>query len=151
MNFNMDLHPTLVSPSHDGKTATDPQWTLVLTDDAAYSYLSCVSEHSSHSEDCWIELTQTTITLPPSTVTSDHFISITAALLSAIVPTSTSTSFSTSSPAMPVSTAAAPVPTDTSAPSTKPKTSPAFRIQIPRPLLFLALLSLLATATWPMA
>jgi hypothetical protein len=122
-------------------------WTVVLGPAEVSTYESCISQHSGNTGECWVAWTETTVTVPPSTVVSDVFVSVTATLISVLPATTPPTRSSISSPPLPPSTVTVSVPLETSSTSASAKTIPASRTEKSRPFLFLAL-SLFLLATW---
>jgi hypothetical protein len=130
-------------------------WTVLLNPAQASSYGQCISAHSGDMGACWVYWTDTTVTLPPSTVFTDVFVTVTATLLppmseetessglsvpSTATPVSKSTWMApvqTSSPSASVQTSSYSAPIQPSSPSAKAKSSSASRPEASRPLLFM--------------
>lgn len=130
-------------------------WTVLLNPSQASSYGQCISAHSGDIGACWVFWTDTTVTLPPSTVFTDVFVTVTGTLLPPLsgetessglsvpgtaTPASGSTwtaPVQTSSPLASMRTSSSSAPMQTPGPSAKAKPSSAYRPEASRPLLFM--------------
>lgn len=114
-------------------------WTLVLNPEQASLYAGCASSHSGDGGYCRIDWTDTTITLPPSAIFTDVFVSITGDLMPLPTLNMPTTALDASpSPAGPTSTVTWTEPVATAT----VKTSSASKPEASRPLLFMVLLVL---------
>lgn len=109
--------------------------TINLDPAQATLFEQCILAHSRNTGECWVFWTDTTVTLSPSTVFTDVFVSVTATLLPPMPGETESSGVSVPGTAIPASKSTSAAPMETSSPSVKAKSSSGSRPEASRPLL----------------